>query len=264
MRALFDLLKEPGIDALDIDGEKRIAYHRAVIDRKPMIRDVFLEFHALFFDLNRRYLEGEGAAIEIGAGVAPMRDSHPDVLSSDIVFGPHLDLVLDAQQMALSSGSVRVVYAQNSFHHFPQPERFLSELQRILIPGGGAVLLEPFHGPLASLLYKRLFRSEGFDKEFQSWETPTTGPMNGANQALSYIVFVRDRTRFERSFPSLQIVHSAPVGNYLRYLVSGGLNFRQLLPDAASGLLASIERVVARCNHWLALHHVIVLKKVTA
>src|SRR5262249_8734615 len=151
---------------------------------------------------------------------------------------------------------------QNSFHHFPQPERFLGELERVLVPGGGAVLLEPYHGPVASLLYKRLFSSEGFDKRFPSWQTPATGPMNGANQALSYIVFVRDRRRFEHSFPSLEIVHEAPVGNYLRYLISGGLNFRQLLPDMASGALAGVERAIAWCNRWLALHHVIVLRKV--
>ena len=147
---------------------------------------------------------------------------------------------------------------------FRSPRASSSELERVLVPGGGAVLLEPYHGPLASLLYKRLFRSEGFDKRFPDWETPATGPMNGANQALSYIVFVRDRDRFQRSFRALRIVHEAPVGNYLRYLVSGGLNFRQLLPNAATALLAGMERAVASCNRWLALHHVIVLQKVPA
>ena len=172
MGALFDLLKEPGIDAIDIDGEKRIALHRAVLDRKPMIRDVFLEFHRLFAQLDQRYLAGNGIAVEIGAGVAPMRDSYPDVLSSDIVFGPRLDIIHDAQRMALANESVRVIYAQNSFHHFPEPARFLGELERVLVPGGGAVLLEPYPGPLASLLYKRLFRSEGFDKRFPQIRRP--------------------------------------------------------------------------------------------
>ena len=59
MGALFDLLKEPGIDAIDIDGERRIALHRAVLERKPMIRDVFLEFHRLFAQLDQRYLAGK-------------------------------------------------------------------------------------------------------------------------------------------------------------------------------------------------------------
>ena len=164
--------------------------------------------------------------------------------------------------MALRSGSVRVIYAQNAFHHFPQPERFLGELERVLSLGGGAVMLEPFYGPAATFLFKRLFRTEAFDKTFPAWDTPASGPMGGANQALSYVVFVRDRARFESRFPSLRVVHDQPVDNYLRYLISGGLNFRQLLPDAAAGALRLVERGLSPINRVLALHHVVVVKKV--
>ena len=262
MGHLLNLLREPGADALDVDSGARLACHKAVFDRKRMIREVFGEFHALFRRLENRYLDGKGIAIELGAGVAPMRDTYSDVLSTDIVHHPHLDFVMDAQSMALATESVRVVYAQNSFHHFPHPERFLSELERVLAPGGGAIILEPYYGPVATLVYRRLFRTEGFEKEFPEWETPSSGPMNGANQALSYIVFVRDRARLEARFPSLRLVYREPVGNYLRYLTSGGLNFRQLVPDFASDLLRAIEWVVSPCNRWLALHHVVVLKKI--
>ena len=163
--------------------------------------------------------------------------------------------------MSLRDGSVRVVYAQNAFHHFPAPERFFAELERVLSPGGGAILLEPYYGPAASFIYRRLFRTEGFDKAYPAWETPVAGPMNGANQALSYIVFVRDRAQFASRFPALQIVHQQPVDSYLRYLVSGGLNFRQLLPDAFIPLLRLLERGLAPLHRMLALHHVVVLRK---
>ena len=113
----------------------------------------------------------------------------------------------------------------------------------------------------ASLLYPRLFRSEGFDKAYERWDTPQSGPMHGANQALAYLVFVRDRERFERLFPQLEIVAIEPMRNGLRYLLSGGLNFRQLLPDAADGMLRAIERWLAPAARALALHQVIVLRK---
>jgi SAM-dependent methyltransferase len=259
---LLNRLREPGTDALDVDSGARLACHKAILERKRMIREVFDEFHALFRRLENRYLDGKGIAIELGAGVAPMRDTFSDVLSTDIVHAPYLDFVMDAQRMALATDSVRVVYAQNSFHHFPDPERFLAELERVLAPGGGAIILEPYYGPVATFVYRRLFRTEGFEKGFPTWETPSSGPMNGANQALSYIVFVRDRARLEARFPSLELVHREPVGNYLRYLTSGGLNFRQLVPDFASRLLRAIEWAVSPCNRWLALHHVLVLKKI--
>lgn len=262
MRCLLDRLREPGADGLDLDGEARLEWHRSVLARKRMTREVFLECHDLLRLLDQRYLTGEGVAVEVGAGAAPMRDGDQAVLSADIVYGRHLDCVFDAQRLGLRARSVRVVYAQNTFHHLPEPERFFGELERVLSPGGGAILLDPFYGPAATFLFKRLFRSEGFDKTFPAWETPVAGPMNGANQALSYVIFVRDRGRFEASFPSLRIVHDEPVGNYLRYLVSGGLNFRQLLPDAAAAPLRLVERVLSPLRHVLALHHVVVLKKV--
>jgi SAM-dependent methyltransferase len=262
VKQLLRLLREPGMDGLDVDSGARLACHKAILERKRMIRQVFDEFHALFRQLENRYLDGKGIAIELGAGVAPMRDTFPDVLSTDIVLASHLDFVMDAQKMALAADSVRVAYAQNSFHHFPDPERFLSELERVLVFGGGAIILEPYYGPVATFIYRRLFRTEGFDKEFPTWETPSSGPMNGANQALSYIVFVRDRAKLAARFPLLQLVHREPVGNYLRYLSSGGLNFRQVVPDFATRLLRMIEWAVSPCNRWLALHHVLVLKKI--
>jgi SAM-dependent methyltransferase len=215
----------------------------------------------LLFGLAQRHLGGTGIAIELGAGVMPMRESHADVLATDVVPASHLDAVIDAQNMSLRDESVRVVYAQNAFHHFPEPARFFAELERVLSPGGGAILLEPYYGPAASFVYRHLFRTEGFDKAYPAWETPLTGPMNGANQALSYIVFVRDRVRFESRYPALQIVHQQPVDSYLRYLASGGLNFRQLLPDVFIPVLRLLERSLTPLHRMLALHHVVVLRK---
>ena len=261
MMSLLDRLREPSLEGFDVDSAARLTRHRAILDQKPMIREVFRDFHLLLAGLAQRHLDGTGVAIEVGAGVMPMRESHPDVLATDVVAARHLDAVIDAQNMSLRDASVGVVYAQNAFHHFPAPERFLAELERVLSPGGGAILLEPYYGPAASFMYRRLFRTEGFDKAYPAWETPLAGPMNGANQALSYIVFVRDREQFAARFPALQIVHQQPVDSYLRYLVSGGLNFRQLLPDPFIPLLRQIERSLAPLQRWLALHHVVVLRK---
>lgn len=226
-----------------------------------MLRDVFVEFHHAFRRLADRYFQAGGLEVELGAGIAPMRDSYPQVLATDVVASGKLDMALDAQAMSLDDDSVRAFYGQNCFHHFPHPERFFTELERTLRIGGGAILIEPFHGPFAAFLYKRLFKSEGFDMHFPSWDTPSTGPMNGANQALSYIVFVRDRQAFEHKYPGLEIVHQEICGNYLRYLVSGGLNFRQLLPDVFIPVLKVIEKLLYPLRRILALHHIVVIRR---
>jgi SAM-dependent methyltransferase len=261
MKSLADLLRDPTIHDEDINGADRLELHHRMLARKKMLRDVFDDFHLLFNDLDRRFLSGEGMRLEIGAGVAPMRDSYPDVLATDIVYSKRLDKVINAEAMDVSDNSVRTIFGQNCFHHFPHPDRFFLEVLRVLVPGGGVILLEPYYGPIASLLYKRLFRTEGFDKNYPTWETPTSGPMNGANQALSYIVFNRDRIIFEKKYPQMEIMYEEPVSNYLRYLLSGGLNFRQLCPDSVAPLIRGFERCLWPLRGSLALHHIIVLRK---
>lgn len=261
MRQVRDFLLDPILDGMDVDGEDRLNLHRKILKKKRMLREVFTEFHHLFKKLNSQFLAGSGIEIELGSGVSPIRDSYPEVLATDIVEARHLDKVINAEKMDIPDESVRTVYGQNCFHHFSHPDQFLHELDRVLVPGGGAILLEPYYGPFASLLFKRLFRSEGFDKDYPSWDMPATGPMNGANQALSYIVFVRDQKEYERKHPSLRIVHQELAGNYLKYILSGGLNFRQLLPDCFTGFVGLLETLVSPLNRWLALHHVVVIRK---
>jgi len=121
------------------------------------------------------------------------------------------------------------------------------------------VLIEPYYGPLASVVFKRLFASEDFDKAMPGWRTDATDPMHGANQALSYIVFERDRARFQREFPRLQIVETFPLENYL---LSGGLNFRQLVPSFTEPALRALEAALAPGAAGAgAVHHVIVLRR---
>jgi len=262
MRRLIELLRDPILGGMDVDGDNRLQLHRKILEKKRMLRQVFSEFHHLFRNLDRQFLSGRGIEVELGSGVSPIRDSYPDVLATDIVYAPSLDRVINAEAMDFADKSVRTIYGQNCFHHFPHPDQFLREVDRVLVPGGGVILLEPYYGPLATFMYKRLFCTEGFDKTALSWDTPVAGPMNGANQALSYIVFIRDRDQFERKHPSLVIVHQQLAGNFLKYLLSGGLNFRQLLPDSLTGFVGLLEKMISPLNRWISLHHILVIRKI--
>jgi hypothetical protein len=252
----------PEMADLDVDSPERLAVHAAVLRRKPMLAAVFRECHELLMDMDlRTFGQASGLRVELGAGVAPVSMTYPEVLATDVVPGPGLDRVLDAQDMDLGDGSVRALYGQNCFHHFPDPLRFLTEAERVVTAGGGVILIEPYYGPVASVLYKRLFASEDFDKQMPGWRSDAAGPMVGANQALSYIVFVRDRARFARELPGLELVRSFPLTNYVRYLLSGGLNFRQLAPSFSEGALRALERALRPARGALALHHVVVLRR---
>lgn len=248
---------------VDIDSDERVVVHRRILLGKPMLQQVLREFYEVCVDLDTRHFSGAGGRVELGGGSTILKHFLPHVISTDIKAASHLDIVVDAQAMPFADESVRAFYAIDCFHHLPQPESFFRELRRTLVPGGGCVLIEPYYGPVARQLFKRLFASESFDPDQVEWSAVegAMGSMGGANQALSYIVFERDRAKLREKFPELRIVREFPMTNYLRYLSSGGVNFRPLLPHVLTPALRLTELVLSPARRLLALHHVIALRK---
>jgi SAM-dependent methyltransferase len=226
-----------------------------------MIREVFEEHYRTMLALEQRLITPyAGLRVEIGAGSSILKSVDPTIVSSDVVPSRGHDLVVDAQRMPFADGEVRTLFGVHCFHHLPNPYEFLAEVARVTRPGGGAILIEPYYGPMAALLYKHLFPNEHFDSDGPPVTTAHRGPMSDANQALSYIVFKREAPELARRFPALRIAYMRPLRNWIRYLVSGGINFRQLLPNAATPLLKGVEAVLAPFDRLLALHHAIVVK----
>jgi SAM-dependent methyltransferase len=260
---LRDALVDPRLHNIDQDDNSRIELHNEILSSKKMMREVFEEFYTLCIDACETYFCKEGKELEIGSGVSFFKTLRPSLITTDIVPANHLDMVLDAQNMTqIADLSLRAIYAMNVFHHLEKPRMFFKELERTLLPGGGCILIEPFYGALARPFYRNLHASEHFNINQKEWEsTGPMGAMTNANQALSYIVFVRDRTQFEKEFPDLEILEISPVHNYLRYLCSGGLNFRQLLPDFCTGLLKALEFLLRPVSFVTALHYFILIRK---
>lgn len=261
--SLRSWLAEPRLQSVDVDSGALIDVHREILAGKPMMLGVFREFYDQCMSLDQRYFSGQGLRVEVGAGVSLFKQYYPEVTATDIKPSRYLDDVVDALAMPYQAESVRAIYAINCFHHLPSPDRFFAELARVLVAGGGCVLIDPYYGPLARWLYPRLFDSETFDMSQTSWESTDDrrGVMSGANQALSYLVFVRDRAIFRDRHPALELVGNRPLTSYPRYLMSGGLNFRQIIPSAAIGPIKLGERVLSPFARVLGLHHVVVIRK---
>jgi len=260
---LRNALAEPRLHNVDVESGDLLTVHLQILSEKPMLQGVFYDFYRLCRKIDEKYFSGEGKRMEIGAGVSLIKRYYPDVIVTDIKPACHLDMILDAQKMNLPDSSVRGIYGINCFHHLTDPDHFFRELQRVLIPGGGGILIDPYYGILAKAFYRRAFDTEHFNKnqvEWRSWDG-TMGVMKGANQALSYIVFHRDVHLFHTKHPGLEIVFLQRLGNYLRYFLSGGLNFRQLVPSFITPVIKLIEFVLIPVGHFMALHHVIVLRK---
>lgn len=242
-------------------SSNRIDMHSMVITKKPLLKYAFNQIHQKIFSFIPEKVQSTGKIIELGAGATSIKSSFNQVISSDIVKSNSVDLVLDAHNIDLRSNTIDVLICQNSFHHFHDPQTFFREADKALKIGGLIIILDPYFGPFASFLFKRLFTSETFDINSE-WKSESLDPMNGANQALSYIVFFRDIEKFKKLNPNFEIIYTRPSGTHLTYLFSGGLNFKQLLPASFDKLIISLENKMQFLNRLLSIHHYIVVKKI--
>jgi hypothetical protein len=118
-------------------------------------------------------------------------------------------------------------------------------------------MIEPWVTPWSELIYTRLHH-EPFQPQAKQWEFPTTGPLSGANGALPYIVFVRDRLQFEREFPMWRIHEIEPMMPFC-YLVSGGVSLRSLMPGWSFRLWRGLENLLQPAIDSLAMFAQILL-----
>ena len=255
-------LIEPGVRHLDVDSPGFTLAHRAVLQSKTMLRHLFERFYHECHSMDLHYFgDCPGRRLEIGSGSGFVKQIYPEVITSDIKPLPLVDAILRAEKIPFPNNSLRAIYAINVFHHLPKPSAFLEELLRVLHPGGGVVLIEPYYGWLARRLYKNLHETENFDMDAPGWETGTyMGPFSNANQALSYVVFKRDYAQFEQKFSQLELLWVKP-HTHLLYFISGGVNFRQLAPDSLFPLVELTQQLLSPFNQWIALQHTIVLRK---
>jgi hypothetical protein len=105
-------------------------------------------------------------------------------------------------------------------------------------------MIEPWVSTWSRLIYTHLHH-EPFDPAAKDWTFPETGPLSGANGALPWIVFERDRAKFESEFQGLEVAEVTPIMPF-RYLVSGGVSLRQLMPESCFGLWRAIESSLGR------------------
>ena len=121
-------------------------------------------------------------------------------------------------------------------------------------------MIEPWVTAWSRVVYGRLHH-EPFLPEAATWGFPLAGPLSGANGALPWIVFQRDRSQFEQEFPQLRIVSIRPFMP-LRYLLSGGVSLRNLVPEWTMGFWHRLENGLGLWNKYLSMFAQIVLIRI--
>jgi hypothetical protein len=120
-------------------------------------------------------------------------------------------------------------------------------------------MIEPWSTPWSRFIYTR-FHHEPFEPGAANWEFQPAGPLSGANGALPWIVFERDRASFAREFPTLRLLRVEPFMPFA-YLLSDGVGMRSLAPGIAYRVTRWLEGALGPMQAACAMFALIVTEK---
>lgn len=218
-------LSHPLTRDLDLDDPRTTSLRRKILEGKPFLRRIYEEWYAA---LAAAVPEGGGRVLELGSGAGFLERYVPGLIRSEVLPVGHVSVILDGRALPFRAGSLKAVLMTNVLHHVARVEALLAEAARCVRPGGVMAMVEPWRSRWSEWVYRHLHH-EPFEPQAPDWGFPARGPLSGANGALPWIVFERDRGRFERDFPEWRIAAVEP-GMPLRYLLSGGMAYRAFSP----------------------------------
>jgi SAM-dependent methyltransferase len=181
--------------------------------------------------------------IGCGAGFSPLYIREKVVLT-DAVSNPWVDKVIDATAMDMDAGSVDILIASHTIHHFYNPRKFFNEAIRVLKPNG-MLLIHEINTSLAMRVLLRVMRHEGwsYDVDVFDCNAIINDPRDlwSANCAAPQILF-HSSAVFERHFPQFKIELNEPC-EFLIFPLSGGVIAKTRVPQMPLGLLKLADRI---------------------
>ncbi len=232
---------------MSIDAQAHFSRHRRVWEQKSVLRRIYKEE---FFSRLLSFRKNDGVSVEVGAGPGFFKHTLPGVISTDIIWCPWLDAVADAQKLPFQTASVANIFGVDMLHHVAAPMTFLLEAQRILVPGGRLILVEPWVTPFSYFIYRYLHQ-EDCDVSARPWESSDSNVTPG-----------------KKAFDGNQAIPSALTPLVIEpfclfaYLLSMGFKPVNLLPDALYPAVSKIEKLTMPLwRRFAALRVFLVLEK---
>lgn len=221
----------------DLDDPATTVERYRILARSRPLRAIYSEWYRF---LAAGLPAGGGRVLELGSGGGFLHELVPGLVRSEVGPFPWVDLALDGQVLPIRDGALKGIVMTNVLHHLPRPARFFDEAARCLRPGGVVAMIEPWNTPWSRFVYGRLHH-EPFLPDAPDWAAPAGGPLSGANGALPWIMLVRDRERFRRDHPQLEVLRIEPLMPF-SYLLSGGVSRRTFVPSAVISACIRLER----------------------
>jgi SAM-dependent methyltransferase len=253
------MLAHPLSAGLDLDDPRTTAIRRRIIREKPFLRRIYDEWYDM---VEAALPPGVAPVLELGSGAGYLAERVPQVITSDVMAVPRLHVVADATALPFREASLSGVVLINVLHHVREPASFFREAARVVRPGGRVVMIEPWVTSWSRFVYRRLHH-EPFEPAAETWSLPPGGPLSTANSALPWMIFERDKQRFEGAFPHWRVASIRTLMPF-RYLLSGGMSMRSLMPGATFAAWRVVESILERAGLRLGMFAFIVLDRTSA
>ncbi len=225
--------------------------------RKAILRKLYFKWHGQIAEALK-----PGTTLELGGGSGNLKDTLPDVISSDILYAPWLNAVLDAHDLPFKDESVNNIVLFDVLHHLEAPTLFFLEANRILTPRGRIVLVEPYVSWTSFFVY-RFLHAEDLDRHVNPFRMKRSGNKENpfhSNQAVTTLIFEKFRSQFVSRFPRLLILRVEKT-DPLIYPLSGGFHNPDLCPRFLWSTLEYLEDLLTPLHRFLAFRLFVVLEK---
>ena len=253
------LLANPLTRGLDMDSPEMTTLRGQIIKENPFLNQIYLEWYSCLVKTLQNI--PEGSILEIGSAGGFLNEFHNNIITTDVIFTKYIDVILDGHQLPFQSASLSGVLMTNVLHHLHQPRRFFTESARCVQPGGVITMLEPWVTLWSRFVYGSLHH-EPFQPDVEDWEFQSSGPLSSANGALPWIIFKRDQDKFVCEFPEWHI-QEISLNTPFRYLISGGVSMRSLMPSRTFGFWSWFESLFQPWFGNIAMFARIVLLRTT-
>jgi SAM-dependent methyltransferase len=212
--------------------------------------------------LAKQYLKMEPArTLEIGAGSLSKAEKYFSNIqvsdgSSVSKFGKENQLI--AENLPFENSVFDVVIAKDTLHHFSNTEKALSEISRVLAPGGLFIVSEPYWSLLGRFVFKFIHP--------EKWRTNPTDLNNespnpfDANQAT---LLCLHSSKFKELVSKNSLVLEISSSTYgISYLFSGGLNWRNRIPFSLLDKINRAEKSLKTFKYLTGLNVIATFKKI--
>lgn len=228
--------------------------------QKPLLQKLYAGFYRLIAQ-NLSTLP-DAKIVELGSGLANIREVIPDCLCTDLFPNPWIDQIENAYKLSFADESISDLILTDVFHHLKYPGTALKEFLRVLRKGGRVIMLEPYMSILGLLVYGIPHDEPIAVMKRIEWNAPE----NWSAEKIDYYAAQGNATRifvgnrFCSQLGDWQKIKTIRL-SAIAYAASGGFSKPQLYPTSMLALVEKLENLLDLFPALFATRLLVILEK---